>query len=217
MLHIVALRYLEPYYADTVRCLEACGLPVTYVDRPGGVGNMSDAFNRGFNTLPDDVKHVWFTSDITFEPWVPRALSDALESDCRLSGIHPAHPSDHLSHRPDGTSAVRLVPYIEFTAAMVRADVYRGLGGLDSNYWYWYQDLLFSKAVRDSGGRLAVHHGAQVGHVYRRGCVTSPITRQRYSLRKQRDYVERPKLAKRFGPDWRDILWCTGDHTFQYP
>jgi len=207
VLHIVALRYAEPYYADTEACLLRTSAPITWVERSGGVGSLSAAFNSGFRRLPPEADLVWFTTDVTFDADLPDKLAAALGADPGLWAIHPAHMSDHLSHRPDDSGEVRDVPYIEFTAPMVRVSAFRAAGGLDENHWYWYQDLLFSKEVREQGGRMAVHHGAVLGHVYRRNCVTHPVTQRRYQMRNQRDSIERALLERRFGRDWRKHLW----------
>jgi GT2 family glycosyltransferase len=209
-LHIVALLYSEPYYRQTVECLNACGFPVTFTERHKGSGSLSYAMNRGFEKVEPKAEFVWFTTDITFEPETPKKLLAAFSSNPDLSAIHPAHPSDHVSHRPDGSDSVRLVPYLEFTAPMWRAADFRECGLLDENHWYWYQDLLISREARLRGKAMAVHHGTTVGHVYRRSDAhLHPVTRARYELRKYRDKVEQRLLQARFGPNWREVLWAS--------
>ncbi len=211
VVHVVALLYLEPYYSRTVECLSACGLPVTYVERHRGTGSLTAALNRGFANLnPPPGSFVWFTTDVEFDPEVPEKLARALQEDPGLAAIHPAHPSDHQSHRPDGSGVVKLVPYVEFTAPMWRADAFRDCGLLDEDHWYWYQDLVISKTARDMGYRLAVHHGAEVSHAYRgrQGEEIHPITKLRYDLRRYRDPVEQRLLERKYGPDWRAVLWA---------
>lgn len=208
---VVALLYREPYYADTVDCLARCDYPVTYVERNKGAGNMSLAFNRGFELARSaGADLVWFTTDVTFDPRVPRRLAAALLGSPALAAVHPAHPSDHAHHRPDGSGELKAVPYVEFTAPMWRADAFEACGRLDEDHWFWYQDLLISREARSRGYDLAVHHGAEVGHVYRRtDAEPHPVTKMRYDLRRYRDPVEQRLLEKRFGANWREQLWTT--------
>lgn len=209
-LHIVALLYVEPYYRETVQSLDKCNYPVTFVERPGrGTGSLSYALNRGFEEVESKCEFVWFTTDITFTPEVPAKLMKALEVDSKLAAIHPAHFSDHPHHRPDGSGEVRIVPYVEFTGPMWRTSVFRECGMLDENHWYAYQDLLISREARLRGYKLAVHHGAEIGHTYRRTDKDlHPITRRRYGLRRYRDKVEARLLESRLGPNWRNDLWA---------
>ena len=200
---IVALQYQEPYYNNTINCLRECGLPVYWADRQG-IGNFSAAMNKAFENVTQDL--CWFITDIEFDPATPFKLSNSL-IDHNLAAIHPEHESDHLHHRPDGSGLVKEVPYIEFTAPMVRSDWYREVGGLDEDHWYWYQDLIFSKAVRDRGGKMAVDHGAPIRHIYRRNDIQYEVTKQRYKLRQERDIIEKGILVKKFGPDWKKVLW----------
>lgn len=205
--HIIALEYHEPYYAETRQCIRATELPVQYACRQG-IGNFSAAMNEAFRRLrPADDDLVWFITDITFDPKTPHRLAERFKETPELWALHPEHPSDHRSHQPNGTKEVQFVPYIEFTAPMVRASTYMALGGLDENHHYWYQDLIFSKGIRDLGGLMGVDHGNPIQHIYRRDKVEHEVTRQRYALRKQRDQQEISFLQARYGPNWRQVLW----------
>lgn len=203
-IRIIALRYEEPYYADTLECIWGSGLPVTYADRQG-VGNFSKAMNEAA-MQPHQEEFLWFLTDVTFDPKTPLRLAENMGKH-NLWALHPAHQSDHQSHIPDGSGEVKYVPYIEWTAPMVRTSLFHELGGLDENHHYWYQDLLFSKQLRDRGLYMGVDHGNPVGHIYRRNELVHEITKQRYDLRLKRDIIERELLRKRFGPRWRSVLW----------
>lgn len=210
---IVALRYEEPYYARTEACIEATGLPVYWADRQGW-GNFSAAMNEAARRVQEPF--IWFITDIEFEPHVPDELLARIVSN-DLVALHPAHNSDHIHHIPDGSGSVKEVPFIEFTAPMVRTDVFREVGGLDEDYHYWIMDLLFSKELRERGYRMGVDHGNPIQHVYRRDNIQYPITKKRYEIRKKRALIEEHQLARRFGPKWREILWCTGDYLWKSP
>lgn len=210
---VVALHYREPYYSDTVSCLKAQPYEVTVTERHRGVGSLSWAMNRGFSKVAERdgslPEFVWFVTDVTFDPEVPTRLAAALDADPDLAALHPAHQSDHHHHRPDGSGEVKSVPYLEFTAPMWRSEAFRRCGMLDLDHWYWYQDLVISKSARDLGYSLAVHHGAKVGHVYHRADTSPhPVTRQRYDMRRYRDPVEQKILERKFGLNWRDVLWA---------
>lgn len=215
MITIVALKYEEPYYAETVKCLEATKLPVVWADRRGW-GNFSKAMNDAMWQVK--TPYVWFTTDITFDPETPYKLLESLQQ-CGLAAIHPHHASDHLSHRLGGQTnvypfgaetgaLVRPVPFIEWTAPLVEME-WMTRFPLEEDYWYWYMDLLWSKAVREAGGRLGVDLQHGVNHVYRRNKVEHQITRKRYRHRQVRNRIEQKLLARRFGPDWRKTLWAT--------
>lgn len=203
-IRIIALKYEEPYYSDTLECIWATGIPVTYADRQG-VGNFSKAMNEAaLQNHPEE--YLWFLTDVTFDPKTPFGLMESAIKH-NLSAVHPAHPSDHASHIPDGSGEVKLVPYVEWTAPLVRNETFKALGGLDEDHHYWYQDLIYSKLLRDAGLRMGVDHGNPVGHTYRRNQIEHEITKQRYNMRIKRDSIERGILRKKFGPNWRRILW----------
>ena len=219
---IVALRYLEPYYAETERCLWECRkanpdrISLFWATRDG-VGSMPRAFNDVFKRHVDvgplpKFKKVWFVTDILFSPYAPLALAQAMD-DHGLVAIQPAYGSDHHFLRPDGSSLVKEVPYLEFTAAMVDVEAYSDVGGLDEDYWFWHHDLVISQRLRVDDNRLGVHHGVQIDHSYRgrNGAILDPLTAIRYRLRDWRDPIEKRLLADRFGPNWKDILWCKGE------
>lgn len=206
-LAIVALVYQEPYYAQTRDCIAATGLPVYWADRKG-VGNFSAAMNEAFARTTEDL--IWFTTDIVFEPETPLRLRERLLEN-ELVIIQPAYLSDHQHLRPDGSGLVKRVPYLEWTAPLVRAEWFREIGGLDEDFHYWMQDLIFSKEVRERGGAMGVDHGCVINHVYHReDKVKHPVTKQRYSLRNRRVPIERNLLARKFGPNWKDLLWWKG-------
>ncbi len=204
MIRIIALQYLEPYYAATMQAISASDLPVTFADR-NGTGNFSRAMNEAAKGIEEE--YLWFITDIVFTRQTPFELLRSL-TQYNLVAIHPEHNSDHHTHRPNGNVGVELVPYIEFTAPLVRRDWWERIRGLDENHWYWYQDLIFSKAVRELGGMMGVDHANPISHIYRRDCVEHEITKARYKLRQERNVIEQQLLRERYGPNWRKILWC---------
>lgn len=204
-LALVALVYEEPDYEVTRKAIAATGLPVYWADRQGW-GNFSEAMNRAFRQVVEDV--VWFVTDVDFEPETPHRLLASLTNN-NLVALHPEHASDHVTHTANGNQGIELVPFIEWTAPMVRSAWYRDLGGLDEDHWYRYMDLIFSKRVRDCGGLLGVDHDNRVRHVYRKYRELHEqheITVRRYTHRDARDGMEREMLCAKFGPNWPMVL-----------
>lgn len=205
---IIALEYLEPEYQQTLDCLKATGHIVFKANRDG-VGNMSRAFNDAFKNyvLGNGFDFVWFVTNVTFQPDVARVLAKALTDDTSIGAIHPAmQSSDHLHLRSYGTEAIRIVPFIEFTAPMFRVDVF-SMMMLDENLWYYYFDLLISYRLKEAGYSVGVHNNCEVQHTYLRNArTTHPIS----AIRKQlRDLMTKPNqeyLREKYGADWRSLF-----------
>lgn len=203
---IIALKYLEPEWQQTVDCLKATGLPVFYADRDG-VGNMSRAFNEAFvKHVQYKYQYVWFVTNITFDKDVPFKLVQELES-TMISAIHPAMPtSDHLHLRSDGSNGARVVPFIEFTAPLFNAAVFNEYM-IDENLWFYYMDLELCHRMQEDGLQVAVHNGCSIGHTYLRNAKTThPISAIRKLLREQMTKPNQQYLADMYGPDWRQLF-----------
>src|SRR4249920_4094245 len=122
---IVALKYLEPEYVHTVKCIEETGLDVYWADRDG-VGSMRRAFNDAFSRIDrKKYKYAWFLTNITFRKEVPFLMAGALDDWKDVSAIHPAFNSDHPFLRPINQIVVETVPFIELTAPMFRVSAFR--------------------------------------------------------------------------------------------
>jgi len=214
---IISLKYLEPYYENTLKCLQEIPYPILFADRDG-VGNMSRAFNEAFNLLPfidasskcgsDKIilsKYVWFITNVTFTPDVPEKLMQVLDSDPNIAAVHPAMAtSDHRHLWPGET---RDVPFIEFTAPMFRAaDFARFM--LDENTPYYYMDLIISHQLKQEGKRLVCVGDAEVQHTYLRNeRKQHPITNIRKQLRDYHTPISKRYMEQTFGADWQTKLW----------
>lgn len=206
---VVSVVYREPDWAWTTRpALDALPCPVTYVDR-AGTGSLALAHNRGFLQARRDfpmAPYVWFVTNVTFAPDLLVRLERVLDEDPTLAAVHPTFQSDHAFCRPDGSGAVRSgVPFVEFTAPLVRTDVFVS-HPLDVRMPYWGHDLDWGHRVRRAGWRLAVHHGAEVGHQYIRHSLEHPVTRERHRLRKASDPLTEKALRTKYGREWRKVL-----------
>lgn len=197
MITIVAVEYDEPEYAQTRECIAASGLPVVWVDREG-IGSLAEAYNRGFKSVRTPV--VWFVSNIAFTPEVPGRLLLSLGDN---AAVHPQFPSDHTFIRQG--SGVTPAPFVEFTAPLVIADVFREFP-LDEAMPYWGHDLDWGHRVRQAGHSLAVDHECRIDHVYVRHLAQHPVTIRRRRLRRSTDEATRAALVERYGEDWKERL-----------
>lgn len=202
---IISIVYLEPEWIETKRCIDKSGFPVHYVERkPMGVGYLAEAINRGFReSNAIQYQYAWIVTNITFAPGVPGRLLKSMD---RYDVIHPAFNSDHIHERPDGSGVVKPVPFVEFTAAMVRAEVFKDYP-LDENLPYWGHDLDHGYRMWQNGYKVGVDHGCIIGHTYIRNKESHPITVQRKRLRKLTDYKTRLHLEKKYGKEWREIIF----------
>ena len=201
---IISLKYLEPYYENTLKCLQEIPYPILFADRDG-VGNMSRAFNEVFERMPFNVEYVWFLTNVTFSPDVPEKLMQVLDSDPNIAAVHPAMAtSDHRHLWPGET---RDVPFIEFTAPMFRAaDFARFM--LDENTPYYYMDLIISHQLKQEGKRLVCVGDAEVQHTYLRNeRKQHPITNIRKQLRDYHTPISKRYMEQTFGADWQIKLW----------
>lgn len=198
---ILSIIYHEPEWQQTKQCIEATGLPVHYVERkPKGVGSLSEAINRGIKEI-EGYEYVWIVTNITFPPATPEKLLSA-----GYDAIHPAFNSDHAHQRPDGTEAVKDVPFIEFTSAMVKMDIMKRFP-LDEAMPYWGMDLDFSYRLHVSGYKVGVHMGATIGHTYIRNKKLLPVTYQRLLKRRQTNHQTKRRLKEKYGQAWRSVVF----------
>jgi GT2 family glycosyltransferase len=208
---IVAALYEEPEYEQTIKCLNSIRCLKAMVPRePAGVGSLANTYNRGFDTVHvyngTVADYVWFVSNPTFAPGTFEALVKAMDDNPDMAAIHPAFNSDHAHLRPDGSSVVKEVPFVEFTAPMVRADVFAKLL-LDEEMPYWGHDLAWSHEAKKLGYKLGVHHGVQIQHTYiRHNKTLHPVTQRRHELRKRTNATTNGRLVALYGTDWERIL-----------
>ena len=135
---IVLLEYLEPEFTQTLKCVEDTGLHYEIVSRDG-VGNMSRAYNTIIDNWSLYYDYFWFVSNVTFDKDMPFKLAETLEN-TGWAGVHPAmSTSDHRFQWKNG-DVPRETPFIEWTAPMVRADLFRH-DPLDEMLPYYYMDL----------------------------------------------------------------------------
>lgn len=210
---IIAVAYLEPSWKATQDCLLRCDNRVIIVDREG-VGSLAGAYNHAFNKYSKGYEYVWFVSNVTFKPGLVNELEQAMEAWPDYAAIHPImmtsdHPhmrsSLYLKSKLDKCVLVRPVPFVEFTAPMVRVDVFEKMQ-LDESMPYMGHDLDWGYRIREAGYKIGVHHGVSVEHSYIRHSPDHPITRARHSNRKAMDQLTKARLVEKYGPQWESKL-----------
>jgi GT2 family glycosyltransferase len=205
---VISVVYRELEYADTLACIDCVPkeYPVFFVDRRG-VGSLSKALNAGFKQWANGSEYIWFVTNILFPPECLRKLIEQMDSNPQMAAITPSFASDHVFCRPiDGCTETREVPFIEFTAPIVRASVFRDFL-LDEDMPYWGHDLDWGHRVRQAGWTVGVYHGEQLGHTYIRNTQNNQrITARRYELRRKTNYSTRQALINKYGGNWKAVL-----------
>lgn len=199
---IISVLYLEAEWLKTKRCVDATGAPAYFVERnPAGVGSLAEAINRGFREAKaTDYEFAWIVTNITFTPDVLPRLEQSMKG---YDVVHPSFDSDHSHIRPDGSGIVKPVPFVEFTAAMVRTSVFKD-HPLDEDMPYWGHDPDHGLRMWKNGFKVGVDHGCFVNHVYIRNNKGGHlITAKRLKMRQSTDAQTRWHLEKKYGKDWR--------------
>lgn len=208
---VIALKYYEKDYPSVLRNLEKLGSKIYTADRDG-VGSISKAFNTAVKLNLEEIRktpYLWFVTNIGCHKTAAVDLANALET-TNGAAIHPQFKSDHphisgkdRTRKPE----VQEIPFIEFTAPMIRTDVFLQYF-LDEDFWFYYMDLVFSKQLRDAGLKMYVHYGVKIEHVYLRNSgQKEEISKLREKVRQYRDPIEVRLLREKFGEDWRKQLF----------
>lgn len=205
---IIALEYLEPEYRQTELCLNSWDFPIVCAKRDG-VGNYSRAFNEAFQKTWNNVKnykYVWMISNITFEKNVPYGLIDAMNL-TGYAAIHPAmKSSDHAHLRPDGSKEIKEAKFIEWTAPIVRTDIFNE-EMLDEMLAYYYMDLDWSYRVKQRGFNIGVDHSCTIDHVYLKNkTVNHPISSIRKQLRNYWTPISKNHMKEKYGNGWEELM-----------
>lgn len=207
---IVLIYEERDWTQQTTACLRAAGLDnIHYVDRDG-VGSMAKAFNRGARQVLSKrkpPKYLWFVTNVTFPAALPGAMLEKMEETTTAAAIHPAFDSDHPHIRkPDG----EWIPFIEWTAPLVRVDAWQDVGELDEAMPYVHFDLDWSQRAKQAGWVLMATDAARMGHTYLWKDAPEPISHLRRQLRAIRHESSVARMVEKWGPDWRTKLCPTG-------
>ena len=206
---ILSVMYTEPEWSQTLERIERChDFDKVFVER-GGVGSLAKAYNDGFKQIPSNTDYVWFVSNVLFDPDILKRLIGKM-GETGFAAIHPSFDnSDHLFCRSNGSDDVLSVPFVEFTAPIVRYDVFKN-HILDEDMPYWGHDLDWGNRVRNAGYKIGVDHGCKIGHEYIRNAGSEwPDTIIRRELRKKTDGQTTRALERKYGKKWRELLRWT--------
>lgn len=209
---VISVIYRELEWCETERCLlNYCKpYPVFFVDRRG-VGSLSKALNSGFKAWANGSEYVWFVTNVLFSKTCLKNLIEQMDANHTLAAITPAFSSDHVFCRPiDGCVETRDVPFVEFTAPIVRTSVFKDFP-LDEDMPYWGHDIDWGYRVRKAGYSLGVYHGEQLGHTYIRNTQNNQrITARRYELRRKTNLNTRQAMIAKYGASWKRALGYIG-------
>lgn len=206
---IVSVIYKEDDWLQTKECIVETGLPVVYVERnPVGVGSLAEAINRGVRMAPDS-EFLFIVTNCTFSREMPQRLVEAFETAPRpgLVAVAPCFDSDHEHVRQaNHANPIQEVPFVEFTAIMVR-DVVMRQWALDEDLPYVGHDMDFGVRMRREGYYLCVDHREKLGHTYiRHKTERNAYTEKRKKLRRQAQPQTVIKLKMKYGLNYKDII-----------
>ena len=202
---IISVIYKEPEWKETEKLIDAIpDVPAFFVDRDG-TGSLARAINAGFDKWGKDFKFVWFITNIVFKPDCLKNLLAEIQNG--WAALTPAFKSDHKLCRPG--DEVREVPFVEFTAPIVRSDVFINFP-LDEKMPYWGHDLDWGYRVRQSGYKLGCLSTETIDHIYIRNAKDHPVTKARWNLRKRFNMSTGIALRNKYGKDYKKVLKWQG-------
>ena len=210
----VVLEYLEANWTEqTIKCLLDAGFDDTNILQVSreGVGSMSKAFNSIFFGIDGydiiETPFVWFVTNVTFDKHVPAFLASCLEDNPKLAAVHPKFSSDH-PHIREAKGRV-LVPFVEWTAPIVRMSAILEVGVLDEQLMYVGQDIDWSYRAKQKGFELMVDGHSLINHTYLYRNAPEPISQIRKALRQYHMPATYARLEEKYGKDWRDLICIT--------
>lgn len=215
---ILAIQYLETYWIHEIAPLIQAELaplhPVVYVPRyPAGTGSLSEAINRGICLAKElhNPEYVWILTNVMFYYDTLPKLVQTLDAHREAVAVHPYFNSDHLHRYPQpiGNNELVSVPFIEFTAPLVRTQLLFE-NKLDEQMPYMGMDLDWGYRMRKAGHRILLHHSAKIDHTYIRNVKPEEkeeITRKRHKARRLTNKQTHNRLNELYGPTWKEKLW----------
>jgi len=205
----IVLEYQEKGWTEkTVHCLTNAGFAfsqIVWADRDG-VGNMSRAFNEALKKRERLEKYTWFLTNVEFPPEMPLSLLSCFDDE--TAAVHPGFDSEH-PHIKTAFGVAPDVPFIEWTAPMVRTDLFCEMRGLDEQMPYWGMDLSFSKKCRDAGYMLKIDGRYRLKHNYLRTNAPEKISLIRRELRSLYDKSTEERLIQVHGENYLAEIWPT--------
>lgn len=202
----VLLRYEEPEFEQTLKCVNDCNLPFIIAERNGYEG-MTKAYNDCFKKHRDEIlkfDYVWFVSNIIFDQKVVDSLVKNMGA---FDALHPSFISDHAHIRPNNTGIAKEAKFIEWTAPIIKTSLFDKLLP-DDRMPFWGQDIDWSFKAKANGYKIGVDYGCEIKHTYLRGLSNvHPVTELRKRVRKYWDEKTVKILIEKYGTNWKRIIW----------
>lgn len=199
----IVMVYEEKGVTEQVEaCLDAAGFDEVgwvYAYRDG-VGSMARAFNDSAVSVdPKEAKYLWFVTNVTFTPDVPKKLFETLENNRKAAAVHPAFDSSHgFIAKAKG---VQPAHFIEWTAPMVRCEAFEDVGILDEDMPYVHFDLDWSHRAKKNGWTLLVDGRVRINHTYLHVRQPERISQIRAELRQMKHQASLEALKRKWGPN----------------
>lgn len=214
---IILMKYDEPEWKQTFDCAYKTGCPILIADR-AGVGSMAAAYNRVIKENWNVIAHytyVWFVSNIVFKVEDFQKLKSTMDQNySTMSCIHPCFHSDHKHLKPKDSDGLLIeeVPFIEFTAPMMKVTMFANFYLLlDEDMPFVGHDLDWSYRAKKSGHKLFVHYGVFIQHEYiRKNKLGHNSTYYRKHIRKSWEAHTVYALEYKYGENWREVLGYHG-------
>lgn len=218
---IILMKYDEPEWKQTFDSAYETGCSIIIASRDG-ISGMAGAYNRALVWNLTSIlkyKYIWFVSNITFTKEDFERLRNVMVNYPEIDCLHPMFASDHKHLRPDafpGNSTIKEVPYVEFTAPLIKTKVFFPDSGrpdlfLDEDMPFVGHDLDWSYRAKQAGYTLAVCRSVEVGHTYiRKDKNGHQVTDIRAKIRKSWIEHTTNALIAKYGVDWKQKLKYDG-------
>ena len=217
----VVLGYYEPgYLKRTTDSLNVCQIDyVVQMRDDNGIGSMAASFNRAMErfAVGQGLDYVWMLTNVGFSNDMLMHLIGVLNSHPRCAAVHPVFESDHphLNSRrlgdKDCPAHGSMIPFVEWTAPMIRMEAWSEIGQLDYEMPYWGFDLDWSHRALQLDWNLRVSTKSTLEHKYLRDRDKKDhsITLNRRRKRTEFDRSTDARLQKKWGKKWLCDLWPT--------
>ncbi len=205
----IVLQYEEPEWTDrTVKSLQDAGIEKIWFADRRGVGSMSKAFNEAvidvlYHEKPPMESLIWWVTNVTFTPDVPQTLLSCFDGveGAAAAAVHPKFDSDHPHIRQGGWD----VPFLEWTAPMIRVKALYEVGLLDQDMPYVGMDIDWCWRAKQQGWFFEVPD-CRVEHKYLRHNKPFDVSLQREKMRNAAWPGTQEKLKKKWGDNWKSKL-----------
>jgi GT2 family glycosyltransferase len=165
------------------------------------------AFNQGIAQIIDQAEYILISnSDIKILPGTIKKMSDFLETNSAVDGVSSSLLNEDGNRQMMKTHIWRIfsvnfeekfgIEFVGTTFAMIRAKVFRQIGGYDENYYFHNEDLDWAQRAKLNGCSFMYLPNAGVIHYVSKG------SSQNRSKVTQVLYQSNIYYYKKFYPGW---------------